>query len=130
MPAKLGEYEKTVLLIEDDRDSRVVYGAMLRHSGFRVVEATDGEEGILLAQRHSPDVTVMDLGLPRVDGWTATEALKADPATGHIPVVAVTVHVQDFDRGRAELVGCDAFLKKPCSPTRLVGAITRILHEA
>lgn len=121
-------YEKTVLLIEDDRDSREVYGAMLRHAGYRVVEAGDGGEGILLAQRHRPDVIVMDLGLPRVDGWMATEAIKRDPATSHIPVVAVTVHAQDFYRGRAQVVGCDSFLDKPCSPTRLLGEITRILH--
>ena len=123
-------YEKTVLLVEDDRDSRVVYGMVLRHAGFRVVEAGDGEEGILLARRHNPDVIVMDLGLPRVDGWTATAALKADPATAGIPVVAVTVHVQDFYRGRAELVGCHSFLDKPCSPSRLMGEISRILHES
>lgn len=123
-------YEKTVLLVEDDRDSRQIYGTVLRHAGFRVVEATNGGEGILLAQRHRPDVIVMDLGLPQVDGWTATEALKRDPATSQIPVVAVTVHVQDFYRGRAQMVGCDSFLHKPCSPTRLIGEIRRILYEA
>jgi two-component system, cell cycle response regulator DivK len=121
---------KTVLLIEDDRDSRQVYGMVLRHAGYQVVEAVDGGEGILLAQRHRPDVIVMDLGLPRVDGWTATETLKRDPVTSGIPVVAVTVHVQDFYRGRALLAGCDGFLAKPCSPTRLLGEITRLLHEA
>lgn len=122
--------EKTVLLIEDDRDSRQIYGTMLRHAGYRVVEATDGGEGILLAQRHRPDVIVMDLGLPQVDGWSATEAIKSDPTTKHIPVLAVTVHVQDFYRGRAQMVGCDSFLPKPCTPTRLIGEITRILHQS
>lgn len=120
-------YEKTVLLIEDDKDSRTVYGAVLRHSGYRVLEAADGSEGILLARHYRPDVIVMDLGLPRVDGWEATETLKSDPETSHISVVAVTVHVQDFYRGRAQLVGCDSFLDKPCTPTRLLGEITRVL---
>jgi two-component system, cell cycle response regulator DivK len=122
-------HEKTVLLIEDDRDSRHVYGTVLRHAGYQVVEATDGGEGMLLAQRHRPDLIVMDLGLPRVDGWAATEAIKRDPATSHIPVIAITVHVQDFYRGRALAVGCDSFLDKPCSPTRLVGEVMRVLHE-
>lgn len=122
-------YEKTVLLVEDDRDSRQIYGAVLRHAGFRVVEAADGGEGILLARRHRPDVIVMDLGLPLVDGWTATEVLKQDPTTSGIPVVAVTVHVQDFYRGRAQVVGCDSFLDKPCSPTRLIGEVRRVLQE-
>lgn len=121
--------EKTVLLIEDDRDSRQIYGTVLRHAGYRVVEATNGGEGIVLAQRHRPDVIVMDLGLPQVDGWAATEAIRRDPATSRIPVIAVTVHVQDFYRGRAEVVGCDSFLDKPCSPTRLIGEVTRVLQE-
>ena len=121
--------EKTVLLVEDDRDSREIYGSVLRHAGYLVMEATHGEEGIMLAQRHRPDVIVMDLGLPHVDGWTATAAIKKDPGTSHIPVIAITVHVQDFYRGRAQAVGCDSFLDKPCTPTRLVGEITRILHE-
>lgn len=122
-------YHTTVLLIEDDRDSREVYGSMLRHSGYRVLDATDGIEGVLLAQRHQPHLIVMDLGLPRVDGWTATDTLKSDPATRHIPVVALTVHLQAFEREHAESVGCDSFLEKPCSPSRLVGEIARILHE-
>lgn len=121
-------YDKTVLLIEDDQDHRRIFGTLLRHGGYRVVEASDGGEGILLARQHQPDVIVMDLGLPRVDGWTATEALKRDPATRRIPVIAVTVHVENFYRGRAQLVGCDGFLDKPCSPSRLLGEITRILH--
>jgi CheY-like chemotaxis protein len=120
-------YEKKVLLVEDDGDSRQVYGTVLRHAGYHVLEAMNGSEGILLARQHRPDVIVMDLGLPQVDGWAATEALKSDPETSHIPVVAVTVHVQDFYRGRAQMVGCDSFLDKPCSPARLVGEVSRIL---
>lgn len=129
-PEEPPAYGKTVLLIEDDRDSRTVYSAVLRHAGFRVLEAEDGGEGVLLAQRYSPDLILMDVGLPRVDGWTATEALKADPATAHIPVVAITVHAQDFYRGRAELLGCHSFLPKPCSPTLLMGEVTRILQAS
>lgn len=119
--------ERTVLLVEDHRDSRDIYGTILRHSGYRVLEAADGEECILLAQRHTPDVIVMDLGLPWVDGWHATETLKADPATAAIPVLAVSVHLQEMDRSRARAAGCSGFLPKPCTPGRLLGEVSRIL---
>ncbi len=120
-------YENTVLIVEDHRDIREIYAAALRHSGYRVLEASDGGEGIQLARQHKPDLVVMDLGLPLVDGWEATEVLKADPETSHIPVVAVSVYVHDFYRGRAQVVGCDSFLCKPCEPTKLLGEITRLL---
>lgn len=122
--------EPTILLVEDDPDSRDIYTTVLRHSGFRVLEAADGQEGLELARTHAPSLIVMDLGLPRVDGWRATELLKMDPATRHIPVVAVTVHAQDFYRGRAELAGCDGFIDKPCAPTNLIREIRRLLERA
>jgi CheY-like chemotaxis protein len=118
---------KTILLIEDHRDSREVYGAMLRYSGYRVVEAKDGGEGVRLAQEHRPDVILMDLQLPLVDGWRATEVLKADPETAHIPVIAVSAHAHQWDRERAIAAGCDGFLAKPYEPSRLVQEIQRIL---
>lgn len=120
---------KTVLLVEDHRDSRDVYGTVLRHFGYRVVEAKDGGEGVRLAQEHKPDVIVMDLQLPVVDGWQATQALKADSATAHIPVIGVSVHVQAVDQDRAQAVGCDSFLAKPCEPSRLLGEIRQVLPE-
>ena len=122
-------HAKTILLIEDDPDSREVYGAVLRHSGYRILEARNGEEGIFLARQHCPDLIVMDLGLPLIDGLQATEVLKGDPATRGIPVVAMSVHVQEFYRGRASAVGCESFLDKPCDPKRLVGEITRVLQS-
>ena len=119
----------TVLLIEDHRDSREIYSTLLRHCGFRVLEAMDGNEGVRMAQQHKPDTIVMDLGLPDLDGWKATEILKGNPETAHIPVVAVSVYSQPFYRARTEMVGCDAFLAKPCEPTRLVEAIQRVLAK-
>ena len=118
---------KTILLVDDHGDSRYVYSTVLRHSGYRVVEAKDGGEGVQLAQQHKPDVVVMDLQLPFMDGYQATEVLKADPETAHIPVVAVSVHSRDVDQARAQAVGCDSFLAKPCEPTRLVQEIRRVL---
>ena len=122
-------HQKTILLIEDDADSREVYGAVLRHSGYRILEAKNGEEGISLARQHGPDLIVMDLGLPLLDGLQATEVLKSDPATRGIPVVAMSVHVQEFYRGRAGAVGCESFLDKPCEPKRLVGEVARVLQS-
>ena len=121
--------QKTILLIEDHSDSRDVYGTALRHSGYRVLEAEDGREGVRLARQHRPDAIVMDMGLPLMDGWQATQELKADPSMAPIPVIAVTVHAQDSYRARSHAAGCDAFLEKPCSPTRLLGEISRFLDR-
>lgn len=119
---------KKVLLIEDDPDSRSIYGTVLRTAGFAVLEARDGEEGVQLAQDHLPDLIVMDLGLPGVDGFTATETIRGSFPTSHIPVVVITVHVQDFYRGRAAAIGCDSFLEKPCRPDELLDEVARILN--
>lgn len=118
---------KTILLIEDHRDTRDVYATLLRQAGFRVLEASDGGEGVRLAREHSPALVVTDLGLPFVDGWQATELLKQDSTTAHIPVIAVTTHVQDFYRGRAQAVGCDSLLAKPCPPAVLLEEIRRLI---
>lgn len=119
----------TVLLVEDDPDSRDIYRAIFTHAGYRVVEASDGRACLQAAERHRPDVIVMDMGLPEVDGWTAAVTLKANPATAHIPIIAVTVHIQESYRARAETVGCDSFMDKPCSPMRLIAEVTRIVER-
>ena len=118
---------KTILLIEDHGDTRDVYATVLRHSGYQVLEANDGGEGVRLGREHMPDLVVTDLRLPVVDGWQATELLKEDPVTAHIPVIAVTTHAQDFYRGRAEMVGCDSFLGKPCPPATLLEEVRRLI---
>ena len=118
---------KTILLIEDHRDTRDVYGTMLRHSGYRVLEAKDGGEGVRLAREQKPDLVVMDLRLPFMDGWQATELLKEHEATAQIPVLVVTTHMYKFDRDHAQELGCDGFLTKPCPPAVLVNEIERLL---
>jgi two-component system, cell cycle response regulator DivK len=118
---------RTLLLIEDDFDAREAYGLALRHFGYRVVEAADGSEGLRLAREVQPDLILMDLGLPKVDGWEVTARLKNDPETAHIPVMAVTVHVHDLERRRAERAGCDHFVRKPCVPSQLRDEIERLL---
>ena len=120
---------KTILLVEDHRDSRDLHSTLLQSFGFEVVEAGDGREGVRLAHKHKPDVIVMDLNLPFMNGWEATRALKSDAETAHIPVIAVSAHAHALDVERAKAAGCDSFLAKPCTPTELARKIHRMVPE-
>jgi CheY-like chemotaxis protein len=116
-----------VLVVDDFDDNRVMYAEFLSYSGFEVEQACDGEEALAQTQRFLPDVVVMDLALPVVDGWEATRRLKADPATRHIPVIALTGHALDGHWRVAREAGCDAFLAKPCLPERLLETIRAMI---
>jgi CheY-like chemotaxis protein len=118
-----------VLLVEDDVDSRAIYGTVLRHSGFLVVEADDGESAVESVRRHRPDLVVMDAGLPGMDGWDATAALKGDPETASVPILVLTVHSQPADLERAEAAGCDAYVIKPMDPASLAETVGRMIAE-
>ena len=109
-----------VLIVEDERDLRLLYAEHLTTSGFDVIEAGNGADAIDSASVHQPDVVLMDLSLPVVDGWEATERLKADARTSHIPVVALTAHDGAGELERATRAGCDWFVPKPCPPNALV----------
>ena len=116
-----------VLLIEDFDDAREMYSAYLQFSGYRVAEATDGIEAIEKTLELLPDIILMDLALPKMDGWEATRRLKSDERTKDIPIVALTGHaLAGFAEG-ARLAGCDAFVTKPCLPDALVAEIQRML---
>jgi CheY-like chemotaxis protein len=117
----------TILLVEDNDDNRVVYRTMLAHFGFRVVEATDGHEALRLVRDDRPDLILMDISIPLVDGWEVTRTLKADPLTSGIPVIALTAHALAEDRRRAEEVGCDGYLAKPVEPRRVMEEVERFL---
>lgn len=117
----------TVLIVEDNEDNRIVYSTMLRHFGFAVDEAENGAEGIHKARTTLPDVILMDIAIPLVDGWEAVQRLKKDPSTAHIPIVALTAHAMPADRERAIQVGCDGYLAKPCEPRVVVDEVKRIL---
>ena len=117
----------TVLLVEDDRDNREIYRTILEHFGYAVVEAEDGEAAIRLAQEVMPDVILMDVSIPVIDGWEATRRLKGNPATARIPIVALTAHALDADRAMAERVGCAGFLPKPVAPRRVVEEVERVI---
>ena len=118
-----------VLVVEDYQDAREMYAAYLQFSGFRVAEATNGFEAIEKSLELMPDVILMDLALPKMDGWEATRRLKLDDRTKHIPIVALTGHALAGHAEGARQAGCDAFVTKPCLPDALVVEIQRMLSE-
>jgi CheY-like chemotaxis protein len=121
---------KRVLLVEDNEDNRTVYRTILEHFGYEVIEARNGQDGIQMAREDSPDLILMDISIPVIDGWEATKMLKADEATSHIPIIALTAHALATDRAKAEEVGCDGYLAKPCEPRRVVAEVERFIGGA
>ena len=118
-----------VLLVDDYPDAREMYSEYLQFSGFDVVQAANGMEALQQALEANPDIILMDLSLPVMDGWEATRRLKADKRTAAIPVVALTGHALAGISEGAKKAGCDAFVTKPCLPEDLVKEIQRILDE-
>ncbi len=119
-----------MLLVDDYPDAREMYSEYLRFSGFDVVQASNGIEALRQAVETSPDIVLMDLSLPVMDGWEATRRLKADARTASIPVVAVTGHTLAGVSEDARQAGCDSFVTKPCLPEDLVREIRRVLNGA
>lgn len=118
---------RTVLLVDDSQETREMYAVRLREEGYQVLEAEDGARGIDLAVEHRPDIIFMNLAIPEVDGWTAIARLKEDPRTRAIPVVALSGFDEASARIRAEACGSDAFLGKPCEPSRVLEEVRRHL---
>jgi two-component system cell cycle response regulator DivK len=116
-----------VLVVEDYQDAREMYTAYLQFSGYRVAEAANGLEAIEKTRELMPDIILMDLALPKIDGWQATRELKADDRTKHIPIVALTGHALAGHSEQARQAGCDSFVTKPCLPDALVAEIQRML---
>ena len=116
-----------VLLAEDFEDARELYRDYLEFSGFAVQTASNGREAIAYAIDLQPDVILMDASMPVLDGWQATRELKANPATRHIPIIALTAHAFDDARQQARSVGCDSFITKPCLPDELVSQVRGVL---
>jgi two-component system cell cycle response regulator DivK len=116
-----------ILLVDDYEDARVMYGHFLRMSGYEPLEASTGEEALELAHARLPDLILLDMSLPGIDGWEVTAQLKRNATTKHIPIVALTAHALQSERQRTERAGCDGFLAKPCAPPDLLAEITRLL---
>jgi CheY-like chemotaxis protein len=119
------ERAKKVLLVEDNDDNRIIYATALRFAGYEVMEAITGTEGVQQARLGRPDLILMDISVPELDGWEATAILKADPATRNIIIVAVTAHALPGDRERSMAAGCDGYLAKPITPAALLREVDR-----
>ena len=122
------EHGPLILVVDDYQDAREMYAEYLQYSGFRVAEAKNGNEAVAQARSLRPDLILMDLSLPGMDGWEATRVLKADDATKHIPIVALTGHALAGASEGARKAGCDSFVTKPCLPDDLVVEVKRMLN--
>ena len=116
-----------ILVIEDTENNRVLLTRRLKPKGHEVLTADDGERGVALAQAELPDLILMDVGLPGIDGWTATRQLKSTPATQKIPVIALTAHAMQGDRDKALEAGCDDYETKPIDFNRLFEKMDALL---
>ena len=116
---------QTLLLVEDNEDNRIIYSTVLRHTGYEVIEALDGAQAVELARSRHPDLILMDISIPEIDGWEATKILRQDPATRDIPIIALTAHALADDRERATAVGFTAYLAKPIEPRAVVAEVRR-----
>lgn len=116
-----------ILIVEDHAELRQLYVQELLLSGFDVIEAGNGADAVVHTSERFPDVVLMDLSLPVLDGWEATRRLKIDSRTAHIPIVALTAHDGSGELQRATLAGCDWFVPKPCQPQDLIEEVRRVL---
>jgi two-component system, cell cycle response regulator DivK len=115
---------QTILVVEDDHDNRRIYRDILQWAGYEVLEAPDGQTGVEMARRHVPDLILMDISMPKLDGWSAIELLKQDPVTTTIPAMVLTAHVSlNGERDQAKALGCEAYLVKPIRPKDLLWVV-------
>jgi two-component system cell cycle response regulator DivK len=119
-----------VLLVEDNEMNRDMLSRRLIRRGFQVVFAMDGQQGVDLARSERPDIILMDMSLPVIDGWEATRRVKADEATRSVPVIGLTAHAMSGDREKAIEAGCDDYDTKPVELDRLIGKIERLIGAA
>jgi two-component system cell cycle response regulator DivK len=115
--------------VEDNEDNRIIYSTVLRHLGYLVIEAQDGLQAVDLARSAQPDLILMDISIPRLDGWEATRILRRDPATRAIPIIALTAHALSDDRERAAEVGFTSYLAKPIEPRAVVAEVRRWIGD-
>ena len=121
---------KKVLIVEDNEMNSDMLSRRLERRGFEVTVAVDGQQGVDMTQSISPDIVLMDMSLPVLDGWEATPQLKADSHTSHIPVIGLSAHAMSSDFDKAQEAGCDDYDTKPVDLTRLLGKINVLLGES
>ena len=123
----MAAHQPLILIVDDNLDAREMYGMYLAHSGFRWVEAVNGQDAITQTATERPALILMDATMPSMDGWEATRLLKKDPFTKGIPLVMLTAHAFQEHRDKALEAGADGFLAKPVLPDDLVREIRRVL---
>jgi two-component system, cell cycle response regulator DivK len=118
---------KRILIVEDQEDNRRIMRDLLSASGYELIEANDGEKGLALAESEVPDLVLMDIQLPGLDGYEVTRRIKANAALSHIPIIAVTSYALSGDDQKAFASGCDGYVTKPFSPRQLLAKIREFL---
>jgi two-component system cell cycle response regulator DivK len=118
---------KRILVIEDTEDNRRILRDLLTNAGFDVIEAVDGEKGVAAAAEHRPDLILMDIQLPVIDGYEATRRIKSDAKTSHIPIIAVTSYALSGDEAKTRSAGCDGYIAKPYSPRQILAVVRKFL---
>jgi two-component system cell cycle response regulator DivK len=119
---------KRILVVEDHEDNRQILRDLLASAGYEMVEAENGEDGVAAAVAQRPDLILMDIQLPILDGYEATRRIKANPALAEIPIIVVTSYALSGDEDKARAAGCDAYVAKPYSPRQLLARIKDFLH--
>jgi two-component system, cell cycle response regulator DivK len=125
-----GDFMKKILLVEDNEMNRDMLSRRLVRNGFEVIMAVDGEQGIVMAESERPDLILMDMSLPVVDGWEATRRVRAGEATSAIPIIALTAHAMSGDREKAIEAGCNDYDTKPIEMPRLLEKISALLARS
>ena len=118
---------KRILVVEDTEDNRQIIRDLLTSAGYEMIEALDGGQGVAMAAEQKPDLILMDMQLPMLDGYEATRRIKADPALAHIPVIAVTSYALSGDEAKTKAAGCNAYVAKPFSPRQLLAKVREFL---
>jgi two-component system cell cycle response regulator DivK len=120
---------KRILVIEDTEDNRQIVRDLLESAGYELIEALDGIEGVAAAEREQPDLILMDIQLPGIDGYEATRRIRAVPALARVPIIAVTSYALSGDEAKTRAAGCDGYVAKPFSPRQLLAKIREFLPE-
>jgi two-component system, cell cycle response regulator DivK len=120
---------KLVLLVEDNEDNRDIYTTLLRHVGYEVLEAVDGEHALQLVEQRTPDLVLLDISLPKLDGWQVARRLKSGELTSKVPIAALTAHAYQADREIAAAIGFDAYLAKPVEPRDVYACVKELIGD-
>ncbi len=118
---------KRILMVEDTEDNRQIMRDLLGSVGYELLEAVDGAEGVAVATREMPDLILMDMQMPVMDGYEAASRIKSNPALRHIPIIAVTSYALAGDEAKTKAAGCDAYVAKPFSPRQLLAMVRSFL---